>query len=81
MHESYSSFCLLVEEEDEKTVLSAQFWAVGTVIKPFFGRIFNERIHSKFDGQPNDSPVKNPLPSIVVEPVRATPEQAELMNI
>ena len=70
MHESYSSFYLLVEGEDEKTILSAHFWAIGNI-----WAIFNERIHSKFDGQHNDSPVKNPLPPTVVEPVSVTPEQ------
>jgi len=58
LHSSYSSFCLFVDEEDEKTVLSPQFWAKGTVIKSYLGRLPDERIHSRFE--PTVSPVNSP---------------------
>ena len=57
LHSSYSSFCLYVEEEDEKLVLSPQFWAMGTIIKSFLGRLLDERIDSRFDSPKTQSPV------------------------
>jgi len=69
VHSSYSSFCLFVDEVDEETVLAAQFWASGTVIKPFFGRVFDERIHSRFDEPIAKSPLPNPVaPVPLVDP-------------
>jgi len=48
-HDSYSSFCLFVTETDEKVVLNSDFWPPGTVIKPYFGRLSPDRIHSTFN--------------------------------
>jgi len=66
LHPTYSSFCLFVDEEDEKVVLSPSFWASGTLIKPFLGRLPEEKIHSRWDGNV-------PSPSIVQVPVIAAP--------
>jgi len=60
LHSSYSSFCLYVEEEDEKTVLSPQFWGSGTIIKSFLGRLPDEKIDSRFDGPEVHSPAATP---------------------
>ena len=57
LHSSYSSFCLYVEEEDEKTVLAPPFWASGTIIKSFQGRLLDEKIDSRFDCVTAESPV------------------------
>jgi|GEM_PF-2236873 len=58
----YASFCLSVDSEaDEKTLLAHTFWTSGTIIKPFFGRLVPEKVHSRFgdsiDMPPSGSPV------------------------
>lgn len=47
-HDSYSSFCLFVDESDAEAVLDRTVWSAGTVIKAYFGRLPPEQIHSKF---------------------------------
>ena len=70
LHDSYSSFCLYVDENDEKILLSADFWAEGTVIKSFYGRISEDRIVSRYDGK-NINPtitVTSPLTAPLIAP-------------
>ena len=81
LHESYSSFCLLVNDVDEKTLLSAQFWADGTIIKPFFGRLLEEKIDSRYDGQGSIPVVNVTSPPINLEVRSESAQQGGLLMV
>uniref|UniRef100_A0A8D8THM5 Uncharacterized protein n=1 Tax=Cacopsylla melanoneura TaxID=428564 RepID=A0A8D8THM5_9HEMI len=75
-HSTYSSFHIVVPEDQKHLVSGSEAWPEGVLVKPFVGKLLNEYILESFDSR---KPIRQSSPSRV-DNIGGTPETSTPTN-